>query len=325
MRLWRFLIVALLALAAAPAAAAPPPATNGVLVDQELYRAVTERVRKGENFYPATIAEQRARSYPAKPALAVRPPTLAYALALLPSTQARTGALILLLFAALIAVRRTLSDQPAPLALATIALTLTGLFGAFFPGAAYLHEQWSVLLLLLALCAARRPALMVGLAFLAVLVRETALAWLAAMVLVALWRRDWKLAGLATGAIAAAGALWLVHAHFAAAQVTAADVASPGWVRFQGLTLVIDALRRNLALYPLPGWLLLGVAAASLLAMLRWGETRVRIAAVGSIGFIAALTVLGREDNGYWGFMVAPFVLWGVPLLAARALARVRR
>ncbi|BEU98939.1 hypothetical protein [Novosphingobium olei] len=322
MRALRLILLALFAALAVPASAAPP-ATNGVLVDQELYRAVTERVRHGERFYPATITEQRARSYPVRPALAVRPPTLAYALALLPSTPARTGALVLLLFATLVVLRRTLADRPAPDALATIALTLTGLFGAFFPGAAYLHEQWSVLLLLLSLCASRKPALMVGLAFLAVLIRETALAWLAAMVLVALWRRDWRLAGLASGAIAAAGGLWLVHAHFAAAQVTAADVASPGWVRFQGLTLVIDALRRNLALYPLPGWLLLGVVAASLLAMLRWGETRERIAAVGSAGFIAALTVFGREDNGYWGFMIAPFVLWGVPLMVRSAAARL--
>ena len=324
MRLWRLLLAALIALVATPVLATPS-APNGALVDQELYRAVTERVRKGEGFYPATIAEQRARSYPVKPALAVRPPTLAYALALLPSTQARTGALILLLFGALIALRRTLADRPPAQALASIALTLAGLFGAFFPGAAYLHEQWSVLLLLLALCAHRRPVLMVGLAFLAVLVRETALAWLAAIMLVALWRRDWKLAGLAGGAIAASGALWLVHAHLAAAQVSSADVASPGWVRFQGLTLVIDALRRNLALYPLPVWLLLGLVAASLLAMLRWGDTRERIAAIGSAGFIAALTVFGREDNGYWGFMVAPFVLWGVPLLVRHGMASLRR
>lgn len=320
----RLLVLALFALLAAPAQAATPK-TDGVLVDQELYRAVTERVRAGEGFYPATIAEQRARDYPLRPALAVRPPTLAYGLALLPSTKARTAALWGLLFVALIALRRTLSDRTSPEALATIALVLAGLFGAFFPGAAYLHEQWSVLLVLLSLCAHRRPVLMVLLAFAAVLVRETALAWLAAMILVALWKRDWKLAGMSAAAIAGAGALWLLHAHFAAAYVTAADVASPGWVRFQGLTLVIDALRRNLALYPLPGWLVLATVAASLAAMLRWGGDMERIAAIGSAGFLAALTVLGREDNGYWGFMVAPFVLMGLPLLARQAVAALRR
>ncbi|MCH7629214.1 hypothetical protein [Novosphingobium sp.] len=325
----RLLVLALFALLAVPAQAAPAqagaPKADGVLVDQELYRAVTERVRAGEGFYPATIAEQRARDYPVRPALAVRPPTLAYGLALLPTTKARTAALWGLLFVALIALRRTLSDRTSPEALATIALVLAGLFGAFFPGAAYLHEQWSVLLVLLALCAHRQPALLVLLAFAAVLVRETALAWLAAMVLVALWKRDWKLAVMSGAAIAGAGALWMVHAHFAAAQVTAADVASPGWVRFQGLTLVIDALRRNLALYPLPGWLLLATVAASLAAMLRWGRERERIAAIGSAGFLAALTVLGREDNGYWGFMVAPFVLMGLPLLARQGYTALRR
>lgn len=324
----RLLVLALFALLAVPAQAVPAhpsaPKTDGVLVDQELYRAVTERVRAGQGFYPATIAEQRARDYPVRPALAVRPPTLALGLALLPSTTARTAALWALLFVALITLRRTLSDRTPPEAFVTIALSLAGLFGAFFPGAAYLHEQWSVLIVLLALCAHRRPALMVALAFAAVLVRETALAWLAAIVIVAAWKRDWKLAVTSAMAIAGAGALWLLHAHFAAAQVTAADVASPGWVRFQGLALVIDALRRNLALYPLPGWLLLATVAASLVAMLRWGGDMERVAAIGSAGFLAALTVLGREDNGYWGFMVAPFVLWGVPLIA-RQLLRQRK
>jgi hypothetical protein len=36
---------------------------------------------------------------------------------------------------------------------------------------------------------------MVGLAFAAVLVRETALAWLAAIALYGLWQRDWRRAG----------------------------------------------------------------------------------------------------------------------------------
>jgi hypothetical protein len=178
---------------------------------------------------------------------------------------------------------------------------------------------------LLALCAHRRPALMVALALAAVLVRETALAWLAAIVLVALWRRDAKLVGMAACAIAVAGALWLYHAALVAAQVHAGDLSSPGWVRFQGLPLVIDALRRNLVLVALPGWLLLVLVTASLIAMLRWGTDRERIAAIGSTGFLCALTVFGRPDNGYWGFMVAPFVLLGLPLIAREGWSRFKR
>jgi len=311
----RALLLAFLALIACAALPAQAEPAKPVQRDQELYRTVIERVRAGEGFYPATIAAQRERSYPVKPALAVRPPTLAYAMASLPSTATRTAALIALLFAALIALRQTLSDRPPAEALAMVVLALAGLFGTLFPDNVYLHEQWSGLLVLLALCAHRKPWLMVLLALAAVLVRETALAWLAAIVLVALWKRDWKLAGMALGAIALAGGLWLLHAHFAAAEVHPGDLTSPGWVSYQGVPLVVDALRRNLVLTALPGWLILGVVAASLAAMLRWGGDLERIAAIGSAGFLAALTIFGRPDNGYWGFMAAPFVLLGLPLL----------
>lgn len=321
-RAFMLALLALIACSALAAAAKPPaqPPGKPVQLDQELYRTVVERVRAGEGFYPATIAAQRERVYPVRPALAVRPPTLAYVLALLPGTATRTAALIAMLFAALIALRQTLSECPPAEALAMVVLALAGLFGAFFPDNVYLHEQWSVLLVLLALCAHRRPWLMVLLTLAAVLVRETALAWLAAIMLVALWKHDAKLAGMALGAIALAGALWLRHAGLAAAEVRPGDLTSPGWVSFQGVPLVVDALRRNVALVALPGWLILSLVAASLAAMLRWGRDFERIAAIGSAGFLVALTVFGRPDNGYWGFMTAPFVLLGLPLLARQAL-----
>jgi hypothetical protein len=316
----RRLLMTLLAFIACAAGSAHAAPSKPVQHDQELYRTVVERVRDGSGFYPATIAAQRERSYPVRPALAVRPPTLAYALSLLPGTATRTAALVALLFGALIALRQTLSDRPTTEALATVALALAGLFGTLFPDNVYLHEQWSVLLVLFALCAHRKPWLMVTLALAAVLVRETALAWLAAILLLALWKRDVKLAGMALAAVALAAGLWLLHAHFAAAELQPGDLTSPGWVSFQGLPLVVDALRRNLVLTPLPGWLILTVVTGSLAAMLRWGCDLERIAAIGSAGFLAGLTVFGRPDNGYWGFMAAPFVLLGLPLVVRRGL-----
>ena len=78
---------------------------------------------------------------------------------------------------------------------------------------------------------------------------------------------------------------------------------SPGWVGFGGLPLVIDALRRILVLTGLPGPLVLALVA----------------------GFLAALTVFGRPDNGFWGFMAAPFVLLGLPLLVREGRGLFKR
>jgi hypothetical protein len=46
---------------------------------------------------------------------------------------------------------------------------------------------------------------------------------------------------------------------------------------------------------------------------------------IGQAGFLAALTVFGRPDNGYWGFMAAPFVLLGWPLIVREVLTRLKR
>ena len=101
--MWRALLLVLLACIAVPLAANAP--AKPVQLDQELYRTVVERVRAGEGFYPAAMAAQRERTYPVQPALAVRPPTMTWLLALLPSTATRTAALIALLFGALIALQ----------------------------------------------------------------------------------------------------------------------------------------------------------------------------------------------------------------------------
>lgn len=286
--------------------------------DRDLYRTITERVSAGEGYYATAAAEQRAHGYPVRPALAMRPPTLAWFLALMPGHLARLAAFYALLLATLVCWRNALARHRPRIALAMVVLALAGLFGAMFPKAAYLHEQWSVLLVMLSLAAHRRAVLMVALALLAVLVRETALAWLAAIVVVALWKRDARTATLGTAAIALAAGLWLLHARHVAAVGLPGDLASQGWVRFHGLGMVTEALARNLVLFILPGWLSLALAAASLAAMLRWGGDIERIAAVGTAGFLLAMTVLGRSDSGYWGFMVAPFALLGLPLLVAR-------
>jgi len=142
----------------------------------------------------------------------------------------------------------------------------------------------------------------------------------------ALWKRDAKRAATALGAIALAGGLWLLHAQLVAARGAARAVStSPGWVRFGGLPLVIDALRRNLLLTGLPGPLVLWPSPPhSPRCCAGAGKWNAPPPSAGA-GFLAALTVFGRADNGYWGFMAAPFVLLGWPLIVREVLARLKR
>lgn len=314
-------LLALLALVSAGMASAQGARPADQDDDLELYRHIVERVRAGDNYYRAAATEQRRHGYPVRPALAMRPPTLAVVQALLPGTPMRAGLLWAVIFAVLVAWRNAFADRSRWETLAQVTLIAAGLFGAFFVRSAYLHEMWSSVLVLAALTAQRRPWAMVALALAAVLVRETALAYLGAILLVALWLRDWRKAGLAGGAIIVAMALWLLHARAVAAVGLPGDLASPGWLGFNGIGMIDAALQRNLVLYGLPGRAMLPIALVSLAAMLRWGGEAERVAALGSGGFLVALTVLGRPDNAYWGFMIAPFVLLGLPVAGRRLMA----
>ena len=79
--------------------------------DLRLYDRVIERIAKGESYYAFIVAEQRARDYPVRPAVAVRLPTLAYLHAALGSTGMALAALVLAL-AVLLAWWRRLGEEP---------------------------------------------------------------------------------------------------------------------------------------------------------------------------------------------------------------------
>src|SRR5690606_27602468 len=51
---------------------------SGSRRDFDLYQAINERIAAGEGYYDAALDEQRARGFPTKPFVTVRPPTLAW-------------------------------------------------------------------------------------------------------------------------------------------------------------------------------------------------------------------------------------------------------
>ena len=176
-----------------PARRTPVPAAPG-RDDIGLYSRVIDRVRAGEPYASAAIAEQRAAGYPVKPFVAVRPPLLAAALSRLP--DALTADVLLAGLAGLVIIAwtarlRTLRSSVAWLA-ATPLIVFTGVEATMtLAGMSRLHETWAGLLiaLSLALRTDRRFAAAVTLGLLAGVIRELAMPYLVVMALVALAER----------------------------------------------------------------------------------------------------------------------------------------
>lgn len=303
----------------------PPKAIASGSGDLALYRAIINDVARGQSYAAAAVAEQRAAGYPVRPFVTVRLPTLAVALAALPSETARRAALASLACITLLAcawrARAVLPSPGTAWAWVTIAI-FTGVAPAFVASAYALHEVWAGLLITLSLAVYRpgRWGASLALALLAVSIRELAAPFLVVMAALA-WRegRKGEAAAWLFGIAALGCGLWL-HARRLASLVVASDRAGPGWLALGGWRFVLQTLRMNTVLLVAPVWLAAVAAPLALLGLLsRRGLLSDRIALT-ILGYCGAFLFIGRFSNAYWGFLLAP--VWPLGLVGAASLLR---
>jgi len=297
--------------------------------DATLYRAIADRMARGQDYYHAAAAEQRYRAYPVAPATAIRPPLLAEIEVRLGPDGAEWGLRLLGLATAMAMVILLAPMLRAPTREAAILLAATSGGLLLQPGMWVWHEAWAGMLVALALAvrSERRwgGAIVLGLA--AALVRELAFPLLPVMAGVAWIERRRKEAvgwAVATGCALAAFA---VHAILASAVVQKGDVISPGWLALGGWPFDLALARESAVLLALPP----AVTAAALpLALLGWAAMRsgmaLRVAALLGI-WLTAFLFVGRPDNGYWGFLLSglipPGIALALPALRDLAMAAV--
>ncbi|MGA2952803.1 MAG: hypothetical protein ABSD80_11280 [Caulobacteraceae bacterium] len=312
-------LVAALFLLGLPAGGGKPPASYGSKGpgDKDLYRAVIHRVHLGEPYPQAAVEEHRARGYPLRPFVVVRPPLLAVMISWAPNLIVPFVIEILLVLATVWAwaVRlRSSMSRPQSVAWAAVLVFTGAAAGLSGLGATTLHEVWAGLLiaLSLALRTERRFAAAVALGFLAALIRELAMPYLAVMVGFAVIERRWREAAAFAAALAASGlALWF-HAQAINALVTSHDLASPGWVRFGGWEFVLQASFWNAIGAALGPWARALLVPVALVGAYAWPDRRLVTLLA---GYIAAFMVVGRSENFYWGLLIAPLI--GVSLALA--------
>lgn len=299
--------------------------------DAELYRAVAARVQAGENYYAAAATEQRARNYPLKPFVTVRPPLLATATAAVGGPAVMGIALQLLVLITLIATTfrvRSLNIS-RPESLAAIGLTALSLLVIAQPDLALWHEAWGATLVALALAIHRPERWLpsVVIALIAALTRELAIPFLLVMGFWALIEKRRAEAATWAGALIIAAAALALHAHAIGQIVTAADPVSPGWSGAGGWPFVVSMLAKTSALALVPAWFAAALIPFAFLGWVLCAHPAARRASLWLAGMMFAFALFGRPDNFYWGLMLAPVLPIGLAFAprAALALAQGKR
>jgi len=298
--------------------------------DLELYDVIIERVAAGENYYRVAVEEQKARDFPVVPGFAVRLPTLATISAVAGQTGVTVLAALLCLAMFLAWWRRLagLIERPARRIIA-LGLLFLGIAVSFKPTYFVLHELWAGLLLATAL-ALHRPGQWRGAwiaAALALAIREHALPFVLLMGALALWRRDWREMA-AWGALALGFIVMLAwHVSLVDGLTGPGDPVSPSWLAMRGPQGWIENLALSSGLYLIPAWL---AAPLVFLPLLGWVAIKDNLgieALLLFVGYGLMFMIAGRENNFYWGLMVAPawFIgLYAVPYALRDLIERSR-
>lgn len=308
--------------------------------DLALYDRVIARIGQGENYYTVAAEEHRKAHYPLRPGVAVRLPTLAYASValgdqgrgaevLVPGTLA---AAILLLAATLWAWWRRLGDEGLPARERRFAMALL-FFGTSLGLNRYyfvLHELWAGMLLALAMGLhrpGRKWGAAVGVAALALAIREHALPFVLLMGAMAFWRRDWKEGAAWSGLVLAFFAYLAWHLAQVAGQVLPGDPVGPAWLELRGLSGWLSNVVLSSNLRFLPHFIAGPLVVLMVLGWAGWKSPAGTFATLLYLGYGLAFMIAGRPDNFYWGAVIAPAMLVGLAFvpMALQSLVKAAR
>lgn len=283
--------------------------------DLALYDRAIDRIRKGENYYDFIVEEQRRDNFPVRPSLTVRLPTLAYIQAWLGSTgQAVTAFALVFLVAAAWwqrLGREPGGDEQRILMMMLLLLTAPLALNQYY---FVLHELKAGLLMALAF-ALHRPGkwgASLGIAALALAIREHTLPFVLLMGAMAFWHRDWKEGAAWSALVIAFFAALAMHDHMVAAQVLPDDRPSDPWLVARGLPGWLMNIVQSSPLHGLPDWL---AGPLVVLTLAGWAGWRSPAGVFGTflyLGYGLAFMIAGRANNFYWGTIVTPAMFMGL-------------
>lgn len=301
--------------------------------DLALYDVAIARIRQGQDYYSFIVAEHRRAHYPVRPAIAVRLPTLAY-LDAWAGPAGQIAAAVVLMLAVLMAWWQRLGREPGGQAFRPVAAALLftsaalGLNRSFF----VLHELWAGMLIALAfgLHQPASPDEPQGgkwrgawcIAALALAIREHTLPFVLLLAGFAVWRQAWREA-LAWAELVALFATGLaLHLHAIAVQALPGDPVGPSWIALRGLGGWLSDIVLSSNLRFLPHWAAGPLVLLMILGWAGWRSPAGAFATLLYLGYGAIFMIVGRDDNFYWGAMIAPVMFIGLAFvpMAVRGL-----
>lgn len=320
-------LVGILNLAKAPSGITPQAAASGTQEqsDLALYLRIDAQVAAGRNYHEAALAQQRARSYPVRPFVAVRLPTLTWIYALV-GPVGLLGGVVLAIAAGALLWNRALSDVPIWARCLMVALYAgTAAMGLDLRIVAF-HEYWAGLLLSCALALTGRRAFLarLALAFVAVSIRELALPFLLLMGVQAVWRREWRELGLTLAALVVLIGYVLWHKAQVDALVTLQDPVSEGWKGMRGITGFARDMAFLLGVNRLPGPLAIFLALSPLAGWAAYGGRDRYFGFLWFAGFAVFCGLFARANNYYWAILLLPGYALGWFLLAVALLGKLK-
>ena len=291
----------------------PPPRKPEQAGDVAMYQAITDRVIAGTPYYSAVAIEMPARGYAIRPVFNWRLPTLAWLNALPPSPWWgrigfwALGLIVIGLWVAVGAVHVPRATVPMAIVVALLTVSLLPVTDAI-----YLHETWAGLLIAASLAswALRRVSLSVIFGVLAMFIRELSLPYVLLMAVLAVResnRREafaWLLGALAFFVY------WGWHLRQVLTHMPAGGLHN-SWLSAGGWPFVLTASRCSVVLMFLPAWLVAVIVPIAWAGFWRWTNAAGRRIAAVLTAYFLMFTVIGRADNWYWGFLVAPLIPLG--------------
>ena len=293
--------------------------------DLVLYDRIIDRLRQGDGYYQAAVTEHRALSYPLKPGLTVRLPTLAKFQSWLPVPRnpAQRGmperAIAIMLFAViLIGWQRRLSEEVNSPLLRSSGLVLLAIGGHIATIRYYLvlHELWAGAFLALSLAYYRPEKGKWAISWLAaaaaLAIRELALPFVLLMAAQAIWCRRWREAWAWVALVALFAVALAFHLKAVAALVRPDDLEGLSWFTFRGFEGWITTIVQSSPLFYLPIML---SGPLVVLMVFGWAAWRTQIATFSTLLFVGyglAFMIAGRAENWYWGLIIAPTMWLGL-------------
>lgn len=298
----------------------------GAIGDLKLYSRINGRVKSGEDYYSAALAEQRANRYPTAPFMAVRTPVMAWGMRLWGEMGWRVIAFGLLLGNVFAWNARLASRTNAPERIGAAVLVFAGGLAAFNAKYVVVHDLMAGLFVSLALALYKPerwwPSWLAAAAGLAI--RELALPFVLLWAAFALVQRRWyEFAALAAMLLLFAAGL-AFHAEAVAAARLPGDLTSRGWMEMIGPAMFVVSLSELTPLLVVPPWLAGPLALLPLLGWLGLGGRIGLFATLWFSGFALAMALFAKSGNFYWAFMVLPAYGGGLAL-APRAIGDLVR